>query len=68
MKNEGQSRESRFCPVFQSENSIEKAWIYQEWWIFENGTQIFDFCTKNVDISKIMQTWELIGLFFQKLS
>ena len=51
----------------ESENRVEKSCFYQELWYFENSIWIFNFCTKSVDISKIMGTRELISITFQKL-
>ena len=42
--------------------------FYQESQLFENGICISNFCAKNADISKIMKTWEIISIFFHKLS
>lgn len=63
-REKGQTHESHFFLDLESENSIAKSWVHQELWLFESGMQIFDFYTKNVDVSKIMQTWKR----FQKLS
>lgn len=51
----------------ESENRVGKSCFYQELWYFENSIWIFNFCTKSVDISKIMGTRELISITFQKL-
>ena len=42
--------------------------FYQESQLFENGICISNICAKNADISKIMKTWEIISIFFHKLS
>ena len=47
----------------ESENRIEKSCFYQDSWLFEN-MQVFNFCTKNTNVSQIMGTWEPIGIFF----
>ena len=65
MKNEGHER-SVFL-FLKSENRIEKSCFYQELWLFENSIHIFNFVTKNTDASKILGTWQLFGIFFQKL-
>ena len=38
----------------ESENTFEKTYFYHELWLFENGIQILNFCTKNADVGKII--------------
>lgn len=37
----------------KTENKIEKSFFYQELWLFENNTQIFNFYSKNAHVNKL---------------
>ena len=64
-KNERQPLEGRL--LFSGiENRIEKSCFYKYLWLFEDSTEIFNH--KETDVSKSRGYWELISIFFQKLS
>ena len=50
--------------TFRISKQIEKWYLSVEFLFFKN----FQFFTKTADISKIMDTWEIIRIFFQMLS
>ena len=68
MKNSGHPNQSSFLLRSELNKTELKNLVSIKGYGSEKSIWIFYFCTKNHDVSKIMETWELIGIYFQKLS
>ena len=67
MKNSGHPNQSSFLLRSELNKTELKNLVAIKGYGSEKSIWIFYFCTKNHDVSKIMETWELIGIYFQKL-
>ena len=67
MKNSGHPNQSSFLLRSELNKTELKNLVSIKGYGSEKSIWIFYFCTKNHDVSKIMETWELIGIYFQKL-
>lgn len=57
-----------FFLLSKTEDTIERSYFNQELSFFESSMQVFNFSTKNAEPCKIMGTWNLMDILFQKLS
>ena len=68
IKNGGHLNQSPFLLLSESNKTELKNLVSIKGYGSEKSIWIFYFCTKNHDVSKIMGIWELIGVYFQRLS
>ena len=66
MQNVSQSYGSLFFLLYRTGNRIEKCCFFQEFWLFENSIQVFNFCTKILTSAKLWRTGNFQAYFFSK--